>query len=376
MPVLGDLTINGQPRKVVMFANRNGFFYTIDRVTGKVIVARPFVETTWAKEIDSTGRPMLLPGNTPDEDGNKTCPDLGGGTNFMSPSFDPTTRLFFVTARETCAMYYAFDQKFKPGEQYTGGGHQRPRDQELRRASRDRSGHRPDEVGVPLHVRVSLRRAETASGLVFAGDGDGNIMAFDSRTGKTCGTTSSDSRCDRRRARPTCSTADKTRPGRVGRLRRRRASSDGLRGLVTGCGAGRDGAGNRLHQTLQRCHRARARTIRFASSSSSDARPSVRGTSGDHRRTRVSYTESFPLFGYDLSQYNELFAEKLDLLLKLRDENPINWEGHLRPSLVDGDVTPRPDRQIPVWIAVGELPGIGSSCSQAGTSPVAGHHRR
>ena len=103
VPVLGDLTIDGQPRKVVMFANRNGFFYTIDRVTGKVIVAKPFVETTWAKEIDSNGRPVLLPGHLPDEDGTKTCPDLGGGTNFMSPSFDPTTRLFFVTARETCA---------------------------------------------------------------------------------------------------------------------------------------------------------------------------------------------------------------------------------------------------------------------------------
>ena len=71
---------------------------------------------------------------------------------------------------------------------------------------------------------------------------------------------------------------------------------------------------------------------------------------------RGSYTESFPLFGYDLSQYNELFAEKLDLLLKLRDENPINWEGQLRPPLIDGDVTPRPDRQIPVWIAVGGTP--------------------
>lgn len=71
---------------------------------------------------------------------------------------------------------------------------------------------------------------------------------------------------------------------------------------------------------------------------------------------RGSYTESFPLFGYDLSQYNELFAEKLDLLLKLRDENPISWEGQLRAPLIDGDVTPRPDRQIPVWIAVGGTP--------------------
>src|SRR5216110_1156521 len=108
VPVLGDLPINGQNRKVVMFANRNGFFYTIDRITGKVIVAKPFVETTWAKEIGADGRPVLLPGHLPDEDGEKTCPDLGGGTNFMSPSFDPTSRLFFVTARETCATFYGY----------------------------------------------------------------------------------------------------------------------------------------------------------------------------------------------------------------------------------------------------------------------------
>jgi len=180
------LTINGQPRQVVMFANRNGFFYTIDRVTGKVIVAKPFVETTWAKEIDLTsGRPMLLPGHTPDEDGNKTCPDLSGGTNFMSPSFDPTTRLFFVTARETCAVYYAYDQKFITGEPYTGGGQSRPREQKnfgALRAIDPVTGQLKWEF---RYTSVSASGVlSTASGLVFAGDGDGNIMAFDSRTGK------------------------------------------------------------------------------------------------------------------------------------------------------------------------------------------------
>jgi alcohol dehydrogenase (cytochrome c) len=185
VPVLGELTINGQVRKVVMFANRNGFFYTLDRVTGKVIVAKPFVETTWAKEIDSTGRPMLLAGHTPDEIGNKTCPDLGGGTNFMSPSFDPTTKLFFVTARETCAIYYAYDQKFKPGEQYTGGGQSRPRDQKNFGALRAID---PTTGLIKWEFRYTSVSASgvltTASGVVFAGDGDGNIMAFDSRTGK------------------------------------------------------------------------------------------------------------------------------------------------------------------------------------------------
>ena len=185
VPVLGELMINGQSRKVVMFANRNGFFYTIDRVTGRVIVAKPFVQTTWATEIDSTGRPMLLAGHTPDDVGNKTCPDLGGGTNFMSPSFDPTTRLFFVTARETCAVYYAYDQRFKPGDQYTGGGQSRPRDQKNFGALRAID---PVTGLIKWEFRYTSVSGSgvlsTASGVVFAGDGDGNIMAFDSRTGK------------------------------------------------------------------------------------------------------------------------------------------------------------------------------------------------
>jgi alcohol dehydrogenase (cytochrome c) len=186
VPVLGDLTINGQPRKVVMFANRNGFFYTIDRITGKVIVAKPFVETTWAKKIRPDGRPVLLPGNLPDENGARTCPDLGGGTNFMSPSFDPRTNLFFVTARETCASFFAYDQKFTPGEQYTGGGTQRPRDQKNFGALRAID---PVTAKIKWEFRYTSTSSAgvltTASGLVFAGDGDGNLLAFESRTGKS-----------------------------------------------------------------------------------------------------------------------------------------------------------------------------------------------
>ena len=186
VPVLGDLTINGQPRKVVMFANRNGFFYTIDRTTGKVIVAKPFVQTNWAKEIAPDGRPVLLPGHLPDEEGtDKTCPDLGGGTNYMSPSFDPATKLFFVTARETCATFYAYEQKFKQGEQYTGGGTSRPRDQKNFGALRAID---PTTATVKWEFRYTSLSSSgvltTASGLVFAGDGDGNLMAFESRTGK------------------------------------------------------------------------------------------------------------------------------------------------------------------------------------------------
>jgi alcohol dehydrogenase (cytochrome c) len=187
VPVLADLTISGQPRKVLMFANRNGFFYVLDRVTGKVIVAKPFVETTWAKEIGADGRPVMLPGHLPDEDGEKTCPDLGGGTNFFSPAFNPATRLFYVTARETCATYYGYEQTFKQGQQYTGGATTRPREQKnfgALRAIDPVTAQLKWEFRYTLGNTSSSGVLSTASGLVFAGDGEGNIMAFDGRTGK------------------------------------------------------------------------------------------------------------------------------------------------------------------------------------------------
>ena len=74
VPILADLPIGGQTRKVVMFANRNGFYYTLDRITGKIIVAKPFVKTTWATEIGADGRPVLQPGHTPNEKGEVDVP--------------------------------------------------------------------------------------------------------------------------------------------------------------------------------------------------------------------------------------------------------------------------------------------------------------
>ncbi|MFD9665064.1 LLM class flavin-dependent oxidoreductase [Rhodococcus sp. NPDC059968] len=71
---------------------------------------------------------------------------------------------------------------------------------------------------------------------------------------------------------------------------------------------------------------------------------------------RGSYTESFPLFGHDLADYTELFTEKLDLLLRLRDTNPVNWKGNHRAPLIDADITPRPDRELPIWVAIGGTP--------------------
>ena len=186
VPVLADLTINGTPRKTMLFANRNGFFYVLDRTNGKMILAKPFVTQNWAKEISADGRPILVPGTLPTEEGSiKVCPDLGGGTNFFSPSYDPNQRLFFVNARETCASYFSWHEPFREGEQYESGGTVKPREQinyGALRAIDPLTGDRKWEFRYP--VTSSSGVLSTASGLVFVGDGDGNVIALDSKSGK------------------------------------------------------------------------------------------------------------------------------------------------------------------------------------------------
>jgi alcohol dehydrogenase (cytochrome c) len=187
VPILADLTIAGQVRKTVMFANRNGFYYTLDRTTGRVLVAKPFVTTTWAKEIDAQGRPVLLPGHKPDEKGEVTCPDLVGGTNFQPPSFDPRTRLFYVNAREACATFYAYKSEYVPGQRFTGGAQQLVNTPESRvfgaiRAIDPTTGERKWEFRMPSSSRAGI--LTTASNLLFTGDNEGNLLALDARNGK------------------------------------------------------------------------------------------------------------------------------------------------------------------------------------------------
>jgi len=181
-PVLADLTIGGQPRKVVMFANRNGFFYLLDRATGQLIRAKPFIETSWAKEIQANGRPMLLPNSVPSEDGTRVCPDQSGGTNWMPPSFDKSLGLLFVTARESCGIFFTWKEDYAPGDSYRGGAVTRvgPPYSALR-AIDVASGERRWDF--PYASQSWAGVLSTASGLVFAGS-SGNFMAFDARTGK------------------------------------------------------------------------------------------------------------------------------------------------------------------------------------------------
>jgi len=183
MPVLADLTIGGEPRKVVLFANRNGFFYVIDRATGKLIRGKPYIQTSWAKEIRADGRPMLLPNSVPSEEGTKVCPDQSGGTNWMPPSFDPESNLFFVTARESCGIFFSWKEDYNTGDAFRGGAVQRIGEGQFSalRAIDATTGERRWEF--PYASQSWAGVLSTASGLVFAG-GSGNLMAFDAKAGK------------------------------------------------------------------------------------------------------------------------------------------------------------------------------------------------
>lgn len=186
VPVLAEVSVGGRPRKVVMVANRNGFFYTLDRATGELLLAKPFTDTKWAREIGKDGKPVVLnQGVATPENPNPTCvPDYRGATNFNPPSYDPGLQLFLVMARETCAIYTPEKQEMVPARVFMSGGMKKlpEPDYSALRAIDATTGAVKWEY---KFERSSLAGVmSTASGLVFAGDQDGFFNAFDVRTGR------------------------------------------------------------------------------------------------------------------------------------------------------------------------------------------------
>ena len=186
VPVLAELTIGGRQRRVVMVANRNSFFYVLDRATGELLSGTPFTGTQWAREIGRDGRPIVLnDGAVTPENPNPTCvPDLRGGTNFNPPSYDPALQLFFVMARESCAIYTPQKTEVVPGRVFMSGGMKKlpEPDYGALRALDPATGQIKWEFKLPTPSLAGVM--STASGLVFAGDNEGNFSAYDSRTGR------------------------------------------------------------------------------------------------------------------------------------------------------------------------------------------------
>ena len=161
VPVLADINWKGTPAKVMMWANRNGYFYVLDRVTGKFLLGNNFVKVNWASGLDENGRPI----QTPQPNGMPTWPGNQGGTNWYPPAFSPRTGLFYFSAWENYSTIYRREQAtYQPGSNFMGGG----------------PGPNTPVPGAPS---VGIGRRSPINNWTDA-VGNGAVMAIDPQTGK------------------------------------------------------------------------------------------------------------------------------------------------------------------------------------------------
>ncbi|MGB6451360.1 MAG: PQQ-binding-like beta-propeller repeat protein, partial [Steroidobacteraceae bacterium] len=104
-PVLADLTIKGVARKVILWPNRNGFYYVLDRITGQFLVGVPFVETDWATALTPSGRPILTDAAKVTTAGRRTKPGINGAVNWQNPTFDRGRGTIFIPAVESSSVF-------------------------------------------------------------------------------------------------------------------------------------------------------------------------------------------------------------------------------------------------------------------------------
>lgn len=187
-PLLVDVTWAGRPRKLILHANRNGFFYVLDRIDGTLLRATPFVKKlTWASRIGADGRPVLNANQTPTPEGVTVCPAVEGATNWFSTAFDAARGLYFVQALEKCTVYTLVPSTWEAGKSFYSG------------TTRNVPGERGEKILRALDVATGDVRWElpqigpgnswggvlaTAGGVVFFGDDSGAFAAVDSSTGR------------------------------------------------------------------------------------------------------------------------------------------------------------------------------------------------
>ena len=186
VPILADIEFEGEMRKVMMWANRNAFYYTLDRETGEFLVGTPFAKQTWAEGLDENGRPIRLPNTTPTTEGVVVSPPVSGGTNWWSPAYSPETGLFYVNAFDGEDEFFRRDEDYEEGEQFLGGGHVKPKPDEAYfsaiRALDPATGDLRWEF--PIQPRSTAGLLTTAGNLVFSGGVDGYFYALDAATGE------------------------------------------------------------------------------------------------------------------------------------------------------------------------------------------------
>jgi len=177
-PLLVDAGWNGQPRKLVLHADRNEFFYVLDRKSGELLLGEPFAKQTWAKRILPNGRPEYTENALPTPNGQLVCPDIHGGTNWHAPAYHPATELFYVSARDACGVYYRTGQSID---------HDLTEARQFLRAIDIHTGKIRWEAPFLGDESQNVNHAgamTTAGGLVFFSSREGNFIAADAKTGE------------------------------------------------------------------------------------------------------------------------------------------------------------------------------------------------
>ena len=182
-PILIDGEFNGQPRKMLAQANRNGYFFLLDRTNGQHLATAPMIQTmNWSLGIDAKGQPIPNPAKEATIDGVLVSPNSGGATNWPSPSFDPETGLFYVGTSETFSVFYLTDTDPHPegyGAVQRGagsfGGTLRAIDYKTGKTVWQH--HYPSGGG-------AAGMLTTAGKLLFTGDSSQHLIAYDPANGK------------------------------------------------------------------------------------------------------------------------------------------------------------------------------------------------
>ena len=201
IPVLADAAWQGKPRKLMYFANRNGYFYVLDRATGQFLSGTPFVEVNWASGLDpKSGRPIRVAGKAPSAPpGTLIFPGNQGGTNWYSPSFSPRTGLFYIPTWANYSSLYVRDKvEYVEGRRFAGGGARAPVPG-IRSGQGGYSWAKPEEGYGAVRaidpntgaLRWEYKMSDltwagiltTASNVLFSGSGEGYFFALDARNG-------------------------------------------------------------------------------------------------------------------------------------------------------------------------------------------------
>jgi alcohol dehydrogenase (cytochrome c) len=183
--VFASLRRDGRTVKALLHADRNGHLYALERATGKLLYARPFVRVSWAKGFDGRGRPVVDPSKIPTVDGVEVCPGAAGGKEWNASAYSPLTRMLYLPVIENCAMFFNTGVEAKrrglpPGP----SGFRYLPNQAYGKVMAVHADTGETAWEVRTRTPMGAGMLATAGGLVFTGDAEGNFLAYDAASGE------------------------------------------------------------------------------------------------------------------------------------------------------------------------------------------------